>query len=139
MTLKTILWLGISLQKNSSVAFDKELLSGRVLQTVLDDLPDFEHHFDNLVDFAPLDANGKIRYPSAAEILEGKDALIKRLEIINPLVIVALGGLVTKNLAKILEADLNFPKEFMYLVFPARWPIISAHHPAYIGRPNKKN
>lgn len=130
---KKILWLGISLQKGSSVAFDGEFLSGRVLQLVLDGLPDFEHHFDNLVDFAPLDENGKIRYPNGREIMEGKENLIKRIEVVNPLVIVALGGLVTKNLAKILEAKVVFPRNFEYEVFSARWRIIPAHHPAYIG------
>ncbi len=136
---KKIVWLGISMQKDASKAFDIEFLSGEILQKVQDDLPDFEHHFDNLVDFAPLDENGKIRYPNAREIMNGKTGLIKRLEQVDPQSIVALGGLVTKNLAKILEADLNFPKNFIYQKYMARWPIIPAHHPAYIGVYKRKD
>ena len=133
MQKNRIIWIGISMQKDSKKAFDEKFLSGKILARIQEGLGGFVHYYENLVDFAPLNENGKLRYPNVLEIAEGRARLLKVLEEVNPSAIFTLGSLVTKSMGKALEVDLDFPKSIDYKKTFARWSIIPIHHPAYIG------
>lgn len=130
---QSLLWVGISLQKGSNVALDEKFASGKLIKKLTDKLPNFIHHKTNLVDFAPLDQNDKLRYPTKDEIKDSFSCLMKQIEVIRPRIIVALGGAVTKSLSDMMEVDIEFPKTFDYKVNEGEWPVMSIHHPSYIS------
>ncbi len=136
---RKILWLGISMQKDSVKAFDKKFLSRQILDQAIIYLNNYEHHFDNLVNYGPLNEHNKIRYPTIGEIFQNQKELKNRIKELNPLIIIALGSLVTKSLAKIFNLNINFPKTYQYQFYKSEYFIIPVHHPSYIGVYKRKN
>lgn len=133
MQSKNLVWLGISMQKNTTVAFDNKFVSGKLLSKITDQLDDCLHHKLNLVDVAPLDDKGKIRYPTTTEIDNNRADLLKKLEDINPLAIITMGRIVTESLSKALHQEIPFPASMDYSHADSKWPIIAVHHPSFIA------
>lgn len=122
----TIVWVGISLQKNTNKAFDPQFISGKILQEFEESLCQFTHYKTNLVDFAPLNENQKLRYPTFDEILKNQKKLIRKIKKNNPILIIGMGALVSRYLSKILLQD----KKIKF---------ISIYHPSYIAVYKRKN
>ena len=135
---KNLVWIGISMQKGANQAFDEGFLSGKIVSRAMAALPEFTHHKANLVDFAPLDENNRIRYPTTKEIILNQRKLLRRLEEIDPMAIIAMGGMVTRHLGEMLRIKSESPKSFNYRAVDGKWPLVSVHHPSYVGVYKKK-
>jgi DNA polymerase len=129
---KSLLWVGISMQKDSEIPLDKKFASGKLIQAAIDELPQFNHHRANLVNFAPLDKNGKLRYPTKKEISESIEYLLAQIEEVRPQIILALGGLVVQSFSEMLDMKMALPKDFEYQVVSGEFSVMPIHHPSYI-------
>ena len=72
MSKKKILLLGLSNKPNLN-AFDSATNSGKIIDLIISECKNYEFTKANLVSFAPLDANNKLRYPNKKELLSGAD------------------------------------------------------------------
>lgn len=72
MNKKKILLLGLSNKPNLK-AFDSETNSGKLVDMIISKCKNYELIKANLVSFAPLDTNNKVRYPNKKELLNGAD------------------------------------------------------------------
>lgn len=70
MSKKKILLLGLSNKPNLG-AFDSSTNSGKLIDLIISECKNYEFTKANLVEFAPLDTNNKLRYPNKKELLEG--------------------------------------------------------------------
>lgn len=128
--MKKILWVGLS-DKIGEPPLSIKTNTGKIVHEIELNLQDFQHHKTNLVNFAPINKKGKLRYPT----LEEMDFGFKRLQtkILNNDfdIIVLLGQKVSDIFAKHLKMDINFKTDFM-TVFNFEIKIISIKHPSYI-------
>lgn len=108
-----IIFVGLSNKPNKN-PLDSSTLSGALIDRVIEKL-DFECLKTNLVNFAPINENGKLRYPDMAEKNIGYKYLKKLLDKNQPCIVVSLGSVVTKYLDNKID---NF---------------ISIKHPSYIS------
>lgn len=90
----------------------------------------------NAVKCAPLDKAGKLRYPTALEMLACLSSLQREIKVVAPRVIVPLGGQVSRFLLQHMgdgRQFSGFSPDFSYetyaLPFGHAMPI---HHPSYI-------
>ena len=72
MNKKRVLLLGLS-NKPHLKAFDSTTNSGKLIDMIISQCKNFEFTKANLVEFAPLDTNNKLRYPTEKELLCGAD------------------------------------------------------------------
>ena len=70
MNRKKILLLGLSNKPNLE-AFDGSTNSGKLIDLIISQCPDCDFLKANLVSFAPLDTNNKLRYPTKEELSDG--------------------------------------------------------------------
>lgn len=110
-----ILLVGLS-NKIGLLPFDESTNSGKVINEIIKQV-DCEFVKMNLVPYAPLDHNGKLRYPTKKEIEMEIPKFLKEVEKLDPDLIITFGNIVTSYLSKI---DLIKNK------------IISFKHPSYI-------
>ena len=79
MTIKKkILLLGLSNKPNLD-AFDSTTNSGKLIDLIISKCKNYEFTKANLVSFAPLNANNKLRYPNKKELLDGADNWSSRI------------------------------------------------------------
>lgn len=83
---------------------------------IIEKLPDIEFVKRNIVSYAPLDKNGKLRYPNKEELYDGNNSLVK---IINEFDCVVLFG-------KVVQNTINNDRRFIHT------KKIFAKHPSYI-------
>ena len=83
---------------------------------IIEKLPDITFVKRNIVSYAPLDKNGKLRYPNREELIDGSNSLVK---IINEFDCVVLFG-------KIVQNTINSDYRFIHM------KKISAKHPSYM-------
>ena len=90
----------------------------------------------NTVKCAPLDANGKLRYPTEREMKSCLPSLISEIQAVAPKVIVPLGGQVARFLLQHLGNGTGFPgfgPDFSYKNYSlALGHVMPIHHPSYI-------
>lgn len=131
--------MGISMQKDSDIPLDENFTSGKLVKKVTQELAEYTHHKTNLVNYAPLDENGKLRYPTKKEIRASFEQLQILIEQLRPKIIIALGGLVVSSLGEMFNIEINTPKGFEYQVMEGVFSIISVQHPSYISIYKRKH
>lgn len=124
---KTILFIGLShkLDKNWKLipAFSSETASWKILQELKNRLPESNLYFSNLVKIAPLDINGKLRYPNHEEMLSGLLEIKKEILTLKSDLIFLCGNQVSEFIKNNLSlVDHPFVKK-----------MIKIYHPSYIS------
>lgn len=107
--------MGLS-NKQDLEPFDSSTNSGKIVDMIIEKLPDIIFVKRNIVQYAPLDKNGKLRYPNKEELIDGNNNLVK---IINEFDCVVLFGNIVQNT---INSDCRFTH--MKKIF--------AKHPSYI-------
>lgn len=94
-----IVFVGLS-NKIGVEPFDQSTNSGQVIEKIM---RNFNHKFFkmNLVSYAPIDKEGKLRYPTKKEIEKEIPKFIEKIKEINPNLILGFGSIVTSYLNKI--------------------------------------
>ncbi len=91
-----IVFVGLT-NKVGKQPLDESTATGKVISEIIDGLgKDFEFHKINLVQYAPVDDDGKLRYPNKQELSEGVVSFNDWVLEHNPNIIVLLGGIVSK-------------------------------------------
>lgn len=85
--------LGLS-NKQDLESFDSSTNSGKIVDMIIKKLPDITFEKRNIVPYAPLDENGKLRYPNREELIDGNNSLVK---IIDDFDCVVLFGKIVQN------------------------------------------
>lgn len=109
-----IVFVGLS-DKINKMPFDITTNSGKIVHEIISRLKD-DCYLMNLVDYAPLDENLRLRYPTKQEIIECTQKFKKKIKKINPDLIVSFGNITTNHLKK-----LNLKPK-----------LLSFYHPSYI-------
>lgn len=109
-----IVFVGLS-NKINKMPFDITTNSGKIVHEIISRLKD-ECYLMNLVDYAPLDENLRLRYPTEQEIIDCTQKFKKKIKKINPDLIVSFGNITTNHLKK-----LNLKTK-----------LLSFYHPSYI-------
>lgn len=117
-----IIFLGLS-NKKDLLPFDESTNSGKIINDIINKLDDKCLKL-NLVQYAPLDKNGKLRYPNKKEINNSIPIFLKTVKSFNPDLIIGFGNIVKDEISKI---DLLKNK------------IIFKKHPSYIFVYDRKN
>lgn len=108
-----ILWIGLS-NKINTEPLDINTNTGKIIQMIESELPQYNFYKTNLVNFAPIDSNGKLRYPNNQEMSLGYIELEKYIKEIRPDLCIFLGNIVTNFLKNKINNYINI------------------HHPSYI-------
>lgn len=87
-----VAFIGLS-NKLGKEPLDNSTASGKIIDRITAKL-DAECYKLNLVDYAPTDKNGKLRYPTKAEIQDSLPAFYAKLSTIKPDITVLLGAIV---------------------------------------------
>ena len=109
-----IVFVGLS-NKINKMPFDITTNSGKIVHEALGQVKD-DCYLMNLVDYAPLDENLRLRYPTEQEIIDCTQKFKKKIKKINPDLIVSFGNITTNHLKK-----LNLKTK-----------LLSFYHPSYI-------
>lgn len=110
-----ILLLGLS-NKQGVKPFDSSTNSGKLVDMIIEKCAGFDLIKENLVPFAPLDRNGKLRYPNREELIEGTNRLFHMIDDYD--CVVLFGKMVQDTVKK--DSRFNEIKK------------IYAEHPSYI-------
>lgn len=113
--MKKVLLVGIS-NKEGKEPFDSSTASGRIVDQMIVRIP-CEFFKINYVNFAPLDLEGKMRYPTKEELTNSFPSFCSRVKVIEPDLIVVFGKMIADELKKRGYCD---------------YPILSLAHPSYI-------
>ena len=95
--------------------FDESTNSGKIINEIISKIND-ECLKLNLVQYAPLDKNCKLRYPNKKEINELIPLFLKTIESFKPDLIIGLGNIVKNEISKIdlLKNKIIFKKHPSY-------------------------
>ena len=94
-----IVFVGLS-NKINKMPFDITTNSGKIVHEIISRLKD-DCYLMNLVDYAPLDENLRLRYPTEQEIIDCTQKFKKKIKKINPDLIVSFGNITTNHLKKL--------------------------------------
>jgi len=94
-----ILFVGLSNKPNTE-PFNSKTNSGKVLDKIIDNL-NHECFKRNLVNYAPLSENNKLRYPTKFEINESLGDFMDYINNLQPDLIISFGNIVSTTLQKI--------------------------------------
>lgn len=114
-----IIFIGLS-NKVNKTPLSSGTISGDLIDKIINNLK-FQCIKTNLVNFAPIDKNGKLRYPNIEEKNKGFETLEITLENNSPYIAVCLGRGVSDYLNNKVDN------------------ILSIKHPAYIAVYNRKD
>jgi len=103
--------VGIS-NKQNCVPLDNSTNTGKIIDRIITYFPEVEFYKTNLVNFAPLNELGKLRYPTKQEVEDNMQFLLNNIRKFD--VIICLGNKVTNYLTGKIDN------------------IISIKHPSYI-------
>ncbi|MDD4931076.1 MAG: uracil-DNA glycosylase family protein [Candidatus Colwellbacteria bacterium] len=117
--MKRVLFVGLS-DKPDREPLDSRTQTGKIIDAISDLIPGVMAYRTNLVDRAPIDDKGRLRYPTKEEIEECIPHLEKTVAEISPDIIVSLGKTTEASLSKRFENH------------------ISISHPSYIAVYKKK-
>jgi uracil-DNA glycosylase len=96
--MKRILFVGLS-NKAGRNPLDSKTATGKLIDKIAVAITGAEIYKTNLVDYAPLDVKGKLRYPAKKEIENAFPRLADKIKEIKPDVVVSLGKLASNYLA----------------------------------------
>lgn len=129
-----ILFVGIS-GKPEANELDPVTKSGGVIAAIAAKLGAAYIAKTNLVSCAPLDANGKLRYPNKLEMNACFPSFLAYVESVSPSMIIPLGAVTSKYIIEKM-ADSTFSglcPQFKYATYTGRVArILPVHHPSYI-------
>lgn len=94
-----IVFVGLS-NKINKMPFDITTNSGKIVHEIISRLKD-DCYLMNLVDYAPLDENLRLRYPTEQEIIDCTQKFKKKIKKINLDLIVSFGNITTNHLKKL--------------------------------------
>jgi len=117
-----IIFLGLS-NKKDLLPFDESTNSGKIINEIINKVDD-ECLKLNLVQYAPLDKNGKLRYPNKREIDNSIPIFLKTIKSFNPDLIIAFGNIVKNEISRIESLE---------------YKVIFKKHPSYIFVYDRKN
>lgn len=127
---KQLLWVGLS-DKQDKLPLDATTNTGKIVAAIEGGLGVVGEKV-NLVDFAPLDRLGKLRYPTAAELDLAGDKFKKKLISDSSSIIVLLGNMVGRVIAQKLNLEFVTVNEFIKTAQFGNKLIITITHPSYI-------
>jgi Uracil-DNA glycosylase len=110
--INKVLFVGLS-DKIGCTPLQSGTISGDLIDKIIVGI-NAECHKANLVNFAPLDEKGKLRYPTKSEMDIGYEYLQELIREVNPDICILLGDKVSKYLSNKLNS-------------------ISIKHPSYIA------
>lgn len=131
-----ILWIGLSAQLSKEGTtlppLDDSTPSGKLIATIENQCSRFVFKRTNLVFFAPLNKQGKLRYPTSAEMKKSIDNLNNTIKEFNPDLVFMLGNQVGKFL--ISEKNLQKMKDYVIDNTFIDTDILytQVYHPSYI-------
>lgn len=94
-----ILFVGLSNKPNTE-PFDAKTNSGKVVDMIVKSL-DCECYKINIVSYAPIDENNRLRYPTKTEIQDSVPDFMNYTNKLNPNLIISFGNIVSNTLRKI--------------------------------------
>lgn len=133
-----ICWVGIS-QKIYERNLSPLTLTGKIIKEIEEKNAKIESLKTNLVEFAPLDKNKKLRYPTKEEIADNFQNLWQTILKQKPQKIFFLGELVRKSFEQNLKISIKKPNNFEY--FQNKYQnmvLVAIQHPSYIAVYKKK-
>ena len=136
---KSVLWVGLSekpVKKGEIfVPLSANTVSGKLIAEVEARCPAVQFHRTNLVKKAPLNAQGKLRYPTNAECLEHYPRLEAEIGSISPSAVLLLGKQVaTQVLNQVSFTVVADAFSFNYQIIQCGGVCYAAiHHPSYIS------
>lgn len=129
-----ILFVGIS-GKPEANELDPSTKSGGVIASIAAKVGASYIAKTNLVSCAPLDANGKLRYPSKQEMDACFPRFSKYVAAVSPSIIIPLGAMTSKYIIEKMasEAFRGLCPQFSYDTYiGSAMKILPVHHPSYI-------
>lgn len=130
-----IMFVGVS-KKEGRGALDGRTMSGAMVDEVVDGLPGLRCLRTNLIDRVLVDAEGRLRSPTAGEVVRHWSHFEARVRRHKPNIIVALGAIVARAILKRM-AGIPFDGwtgELRYHAVEAGGrTLVTAHHPAHIA------
>lgn len=94
-------------------------------------------HKTNLVKYAPLGRDQKLRYPTVNEMMHCFNTLKREISAVAPLLIICLGTIVSRFLLKefnIGQKFSGFGVDCRYMHYDVgRFILLPVHHPAYVS------
>ena len=130
-----VMFVGIS-NKQGVAALDSATTTGRVIDKLASSLSGCTFIKTNLVSWAPAGPDGRLRYPTPAEIEADRPRLKSEIERSRPHVIIALGTVVANALARTAggKRQPRAPGHFVYQPMPTPYgTVVAVHHPAYVA------
>ncbi len=133
-----VVWIGLS-QKPGMEGSDQALLpttlSGALLATIEERIPNLKFGRTNVVDFAPLEGK-RLRYPSAVELEAGWRVRMQDIISVRPKLVLLLGSLVAESYQKASNVKLVRPSlgdcPDIHFDSDLGCYISWIHHPSYI-------
>ncbi len=135
----TALWVGLSEKPvNDGSVFtplSPNTTSGKLIAEIEERCPSAQFYRTNLVKMAPLNAQGKLRYPTHSECIEHYPQLIEDIASIMPSVVLLLGKQVSAyvlsqfGITEVVKSSL-FDYE---IVRHSGVCYVAIHHPSYIS------
>lgn len=92
--------IGIS-DKPNCTPLDESTNTGMIINRIINNFPNIKFYKTNLVNFAPLDEKGKLRYPTTDEIKTHMPHLLDNIKDCD--FVICLGGKVEKSLKGKIE------------------------------------
>ena len=130
-----IMWIGLS-NKIDEPPLSAETISGKLICAIENKLENVITYKTNLVKYAPLNEEGKLRYPTKDEISISLPKVKDEIESINPKIVFMLGQKVTQAILNNTEKY----SEFEYSIIEIDGiNYVSIHHPSYISVYKRKN
>lgn len=124
-------WLSHKLEKDGRAleAFSNSTISWKILAPIIDQIPTWILHKTNLVKTVPLDAKGKLRYPSLEEKNKGFEVLLQDIQNFQPKLVILFWKQVINTITNDSRIHRLSCSEFRY----GQTLFIGVSHPAYIG------
>jgi DNA polymerase len=134
-----VAWVGIS-QKPDTSDLSEYTNTGKIIKEIEEKTPHLYHYKTNLVSFAPMNGNGKLRYPSQKEIDASFDDLMERISSNDSKIIFLLGGIVVEAFERNAKVKLKKWNGFNYYATGYKnFVVVPVHHPSYISVYKRKH
>jgi len=133
---RRILFVGLS-NKPGTPELSVNTATGKVIREITEKLPGIDVHKTNATRHAPLDARGKLRYPTQSELESAFPILRRKIEKIRPAVIVSLGNIASRFLMDrlgIKKKGSGLNPVFIYQAHTNSTGLIllPIHHPSFV-------
>lgn len=145
--ISDVMWVGLSAKimcdYMNSVPLDISTSTGELIHEVEDCFENVQFYKSNIVKCAPLDNDGKLRYPTKKEINICLSNLLLEIELVRPRIIFLLGKQVADAISQYYSVP--FSKVTSYNVSSYKignLVYIPVFHPSYINvykKPDRKN